>query len=145
MSARNVNSQLTWIEICILSAPHVPSIGHLLPQESWIVENTTPGDCGPEGAFLMSDHSMPTFWMGSFKLHNPMEICDGIFYPTYPFHDPSVFQHPGDLLHEDIRAMHEADGGVYNDIVSVLQYELRSHAAMPLHFCAGSKCTYLTC
>jgi len=57
-------------------------------------------------------------------------MCDGVFYPTYPFRDPSILQHPGDLLHEDIRAMHEADGGFDKDDVSVPQYDLRSHAAL---------------
>jgi len=80
----------------------------------------------------MSNHSTPTFWMWSFKFNKPMKMCDGIFNPTYPFRDPSVLQHPGDLSHEDICAMHAADGGFDQDDVSVLQYDLRSHAA-PVH------------
>ena len=54
------------------------------------------------------------------------------FNPTYPFRDPSVLQHPGHLSHEDIFAMHAADGGFDQDDVSVPQYDLRSHAA-PVH------------
>ena len=67
-------------------------IGHL-PRESKLVENTTLDDRGLEGAFLMSDHSTPTFWIWSFKFNKPMKMCDGIFNPTYPFRDPSVLQH----------------------------------------------------
>ena len=86
-SARNVNSQSTWIES--LHAFGSYCIGHL-PRESKLVENTTLDDRGLEGAFLMSDHSTLTFWMWSFKFNKPMKMCDGIFYPTYPFRDPSV-------------------------------------------------------
>ena len=46
-------------------------IGHL-PRESKLVENTTLDDRGLEGAFLISDHSTPTFWMWSFKFNKPM-------------------------------------------------------------------------
>ena len=45
-------------------------IGHL-PRESKLVENTNLDDRGLEGAFLMSDHSTPTFWMWNFKFKNP--------------------------------------------------------------------------
>jgi len=38
------------------------SIGHL-PRESKLVENTILDDRGLDGAFLMSDHSTPTFWI----------------------------------------------------------------------------------
>ena len=106
-------------------------IGHL-PRESKLVENTTLDDRGLEGTFLMSDHSTPTFWMWSFKFNKPVKMCAGIYHPIYPFRDPSVFQHTGDLSHEDIRAMHEADGGIDQDDVSVPQYDLRFHAA-PVH------------
>jgi len=80
----------------------------------------------------MNDHSTPTFWMWSFKFNKPMKIFDGIFNPTYPFLDPSVLQHQGDLSHEDIRAMHKADGGFDEDDVSVPQYDWCSHA-VPQH------------
>jgi len=106
-------------------------IGHL-PRESKLVENTTLDDRGLEGAFLMSDHSTPTFWTWSFKFNKPMKMCDGIFNPTYPFRDPSVLQHACDLSHEDICAMHAVDGVFDQDDVSVLQCDLRSHAA-PVH------------
>jgi len=106
-------------------------IGHL-PRESKLVENMTLDNRGLEGAFLMSDHSTPTFWMWSFKFNKPMKMCDGIFNLTYPFRDPSVLQHPGDLSHEDTCAMHAADGSFDKDNVSVPQYDLRSHAA-PVH------------
>ena len=96
------------------------------------MENTTLDDRGLEGAFLMSDHSTPTFWMWSFKFNKSMKMCGEIFDPYYPFRDPSVFQHPGDLSHEDICAMHAADGGFDQDNVSVPQYYLRSHAG-PVH------------
>jgi len=59
-----------------------------------------------------------------------------MFNPTYPFRDPSVLQHPGDLSHKDIRAMHEADDGFDQDAVSVPQHDLRSHAA-PVHDAPG--------
>jgi len=91
------------------------------------VENTTLDDRGLEGAFLVSDHSTPIFWMWSFKFNTPMKMC--VFYATYPFRDPSVLQHPGDLSHEDICAMHAADGGFDQDDVSVPQYDLRSHTS----------------
>jgi len=96
----------------MLSAATVLQVGHL-PRESKFVENTTLDDRGLEVAFLMSDHSTPTFWMSrwSFKFNKPMKMCDRILYPTHPFRDPSVLQHPGDLSHEDICAMHAADGG----------------------------------
>jgi hypothetical protein len=106
-------------------------IGHL-PRKSKLVENTTLDDCGLDGAFLVSDHSTPAFWMWSFKSNKPMKNCDGIFNPAYPFRNPSVLQHPGDLSHEDICAMHEADGGCHQNDVSVPQYDLRSPAA-PVH------------
>jgi len=61
-----------------------------------------------------------------------MKMCDGIFYSTYPFRDPSVLHYPGHLSHEDICVMHAADGGFDKDDVSVPQYNLRSHAA-PVH------------
>jgi len=98
------------------------------------MENTTLDERGLEGAVLMSDHSTPTFWTWSFKftVNKPMKMCDGIFYPTYPFRDPSVLQHPGHLSHKDICAMHAADGGFDQDNVSVPQYDLRPHAA-PVH------------
>jgi len=80
----------------------------------------------------MNDHSTPNFCVWSFKFNKPMKMCDGIFNPTYPFLDPSVLQHQGDLPHEDICAMHEADGGFDEDDVSVPQYDLCSHAA-PVH------------
>ena len=80
----------------------------------------------------MSEHSTPTFWMWSLKFNIPMNMYGGIFNPTDPFRDPSVFQHQGDLSHEDICAMHAADGGFDQDDVSVPQYDLRSHAA-PVH------------
>jgi len=100
-------------------------IGHL-PQESKLVENTTLDDRGLEGAFLISDHSTPTFWVWSFKFNKPIKMCDGIWYPSYPFCDPFVLQHPRDLSHEDTRAMFDQDD------VSVSQCDLRSHAA-PVH------------
>ena len=59
-------------------------------------------------------------------------MCDGIFNPTYPFREPSVLQHPGDLSHEDMCAMHAAYGGFDQDDVSVPRNDLRSHAA-PVH------------
>jgi len=59
-------------------------IGHL-PQESKLVENTTLDDRGQEEAFLMSEHSTPTFWMWSFKFNKPMKMCDGIFIPLTLF------------------------------------------------------------
>jgi len=96
------------------------------------VENTTLDDHGLEGSFFMSDHSTPTFWMWSFKFNKSMKMCDNIFDPTYPFRDPSVLQHPGHLSHEDICAMHAANGGFDQDDVSVPQYDLRFHAA-PVH------------
>jgi len=68
--------------------------------------------------------------MWSFKFNKPVKMCDKFFNPTYPFRDPSVLQHPGDLSHEHIRAMYEADGGVDQDDVSVPQHNLRSHAAL---------------
>ena len=98
------------------------------PRESRLVENTTLNDRGLEGAFLMSDHS----WMWSLKFNIPMNMYGGIFNPAYPFCDPSVLQHPGDLSHEYICAMHAADSGFDQDDVSVPQYDLRSHAA-PVH------------
>ena len=70
--------------------------------------------------------------MWSFKFNKPTKRCDRIFCPIYPFRDPSVLQHPGDFSHEDICAMHAADGGFDCDDVSVPQYDLCSHAA-PLH------------
>jgi len=89
------------------------------------VENTTLDDRGLEGAFLqvMIDHSTPTFWMWSFKFDKPLKMCDEIFYSTYPFRDPSVLQHPGDLSHEDICVMHAVDGGFDQNDVSVPQYD----------------------
>jgi len=80
----------------------------------------------------MNDHSTPTFWIWTFKFNKHMEMCDGIFKPTYPFRDPSVFQHPGDRSHrdEDICDMHKADSGFDQDDVSVPQYDLCSHAAL---------------
>jgi len=104
-------------------------IGHLT-RESKLVENTTLDDRDFEGAFLMSDHSTPTFWMWSFKFNKPMKMCDGNFDPAYPFRDPSVLQHPGDLSHGDICAMHAADCGFDQDNVSIPHYDLRSHAAL---------------
>ena len=59
-------------------------------------------------------------------------MCDGIFNPTYTFRDPSVLQHPGDRSHEDI-CMHATNGGFDQDDVFVPQYDLRSHAAAPVH------------
>ena len=106
-------------------------IGHL-PRESKLVQNTTLDDRGLEGTFLMSDHSTPTFWMWSLKFNKPMKMCDGIFNPTWPFRDPPVLQHPDHLSHENICAMHAADGGFDQDDVSVPQYDLRSHSA-PVH------------
>jgi len=121
-SAWNVNSQLTWIEIYMLSAATV--LGIFLKKVSpWKTQPLT------TVAFLMSDHITPTFWMRSFKFNKPMKMCDGIFCPTYPFRDPSVLQHPMDLSHEDICAMHVADSVFDQDDASVLQYDLRSHAA----------------
>ena len=96
-SAWNVNSQLTWIETCMPSA--ATALGISPSRESKLLHNTTLDDRGLEGAFLMSDHSTPTFWMWSFKFNKPMKMCDGVFYPTYPFRDPSILQHPGDLSH----------------------------------------------
>ena len=58
-----------------------------------------------------------------------MKMCDGIFNPTHPFRDPSILQYSGHLSHEDIFAMHVADGGFDQDDVSVPKYDLRSHAA----------------
>jgi len=52
------------------------------PRESKLVENTTFDDRGLEGAFLMSDHSTPTFWMCSFKFNKTVKMCDAIFDPT---------------------------------------------------------------
>ena len=105
-------------------------IGHL-PRESKLVANTTLDDRGLEGAFLMSDHTTPTFWMWSFKFNKPMKMCDGIFYPQYPFRDPSILQHTAHLSHEDVRAMHEADGAFDQEDMPVPHYDLRSHAAPP--------------
>jgi len=59
-------------------------------------------------------------------------MCDGIFYPTYPFRGPAVLQHLGHLSHKDISAMHAADGSFDQNNVSVPQYDLRSHA-VPVH------------
>ena len=98
-SARNDNSQLTWIEIYMLSA--AIALGIFLEKVK-LVENTTLDNHGLEGAFLMSDHNTPTFCMWGFKFNKPMKMCNGIFNPTHPFRDPSVLQHQGHLSHEDI-------------------------------------------
>jgi len=59
-------------------------IGHL-SRESKLVENTTLDDRGQKDAFLMSEHSTPTFWIWSFKFNKPMKMCDGIFIPLTLF------------------------------------------------------------
>jgi len=122
-------------------------IGHL-PRESKLVENTALDDRGLEGAFLMSDHSTPTFWMWNFKFNRPMKMCDGIFNPTYPFRDPSVLQRPGHLSHEDICAMPAADGGftktmsLFRNMTCVLtQRQCTTHPATLHQLSADSKWT----
>ena len=59
-------------------------IGHL-PRESKLVENTTLDDRGLEIAFLMSDHSTPTFWMWNFKFNKPKKTCMESFIPLTLF------------------------------------------------------------
>ena len=67
-----------------------------------------------------------------FQIQQTHENVRWIFYPTYPFRDPSVLQHLGHLSHEDVCAMNAADVSFDKDDVSVPQYDLRSHAA-PVH------------
>jgi len=49
-----------------------------------------------------------------------MEVCTLLSFST----------DPGDLSHENIHAIHQADGGFDQDDVSVPQYDLRSHTAL---------------
>ena len=130
-------------------------IGHL-PRKSKLVENTTLDDCGLDGAFLVSDHSTPTFWMWSFKSNKPMKMCDGVFYPTYPFRDPSILQHPAWVIsHTRIfvlctgtkpTAVSTKTMSRFRNMTCALTQRRCTTHPVPLHrFNADSKWTHLTC
>ena len=87
--------------------------------------NTTLEDNDLEGAFLTSDkrpHHANLLDV-EFQIQLSYEMCDCIFCATYPFCDPSLLQHSGDLSHVDVSAMHEVNGGFDKNDIYVPQYD----------------------